>query len=357
MLKLSKKYAISDVGLRKICIGMEIPLPRAGHWMKLQAGKKVPQQKLPENYTGKTEVKLELREEGKEYYTGKHADVKKIKDDIVKNIGDVIQIPERLNTKEPLILAAKESLAKKNATWNYKGIIQTESNIIYIKVSESNAKRALIFMDCFIKTLRLRGHDIEVQFRETYAIIDKERVKICCREKCKAVKITDSRWDSRELHATGILSFKCGTYDAKEWVDGKKLIEEQIPDIIAKMELRIKELHKSQEETRIYFAKLKAEEDRIREIELNKERELQKFKDLLEESKRWEKVKVLRDYLNYIEQRGQKDKLSEEEFSKWLMWAKKKADWYDPMIESSDELLMNIDKESLSFKKNKSGIS
>ena len=78
---------------------------------------------------------------------------------------------------------------------------------------------------------------------------------------------------------------------------------------------------------------------------------MQKFKALLEEVKRWEKVKVLRDYLNYVEQRGQKGRLSEEEFFKWLNWAKKKADWYDPMIESLDDLLINIDKESLSFKK------
>lgn len=50
MLKLAEKYAISDVGLRKICNGMYIPLPRAAHWMKLQVGKNVPQPKLPENY-------------------------------------------------------------------------------------------------------------------------------------------------------------------------------------------------------------------------------------------------------------------------------------------------------------------
>ncbi len=353
MLRLSKKYVISDVGLRKICISMDIPLPRAGHWMKLQVGKAVAQPKLSANYSGKTEVKLELREEGKEYYTGKHADIKKIKDDIVKYVGDIIDIPDRLNTKEPLILAAKASLAKKNTNWNYKGIIHTEVNVLDIKVSEVNVKRALIFMDCFIKILRLRGHDIQVQFRDTYAIIDNERVKICCREKCKSVKITDSRWDSRELHATGVLSFKCGTYDAKEWVDGKKLIEEQIPDIIAKMELRIKELHKSQEETRIYFAKLKAEEDRIKEIELNKERELEKFKALLKESKRWKNVKLLREYIDYLEQKNKKGKLSEDEFLKWLKWAKKKADWYDPHIEEFDDLLCDVDRNTLLNKKQK----
>lgn len=41
MTTLSKKYAISDVGLRKICIRMNILMPQAGHWQKLKFGKKI----------------------------------------------------------------------------------------------------------------------------------------------------------------------------------------------------------------------------------------------------------------------------------------------------------------------------
>ena len=31
LLQLANKYAISDVGLRKLCIKQNIPLPKAGH--------------------------------------------------------------------------------------------------------------------------------------------------------------------------------------------------------------------------------------------------------------------------------------------------------------------------------------
>ena len=41
LLSLSRKYAISDVGLRKICIKMRIPHPKNGDWAKMEAGKKV----------------------------------------------------------------------------------------------------------------------------------------------------------------------------------------------------------------------------------------------------------------------------------------------------------------------------
>lgn len=45
---LAKKYGLSDVGLRKICVTLEVPLPPRGHWAKLAAGKSVPKPALRE---------------------------------------------------------------------------------------------------------------------------------------------------------------------------------------------------------------------------------------------------------------------------------------------------------------------
>ncbi|MCX6272615.1 MAG: hypothetical protein NTU44_15625 [Bacteroidetes bacterium] len=63
MLSLSKRYDISDNGLRKICKRMEIPLPANGHWQKVQYGKDVIKQKLPKNSTVEQEVTLQHRAE------------------------------------------------------------------------------------------------------------------------------------------------------------------------------------------------------------------------------------------------------------------------------------------------------
>jgi hypothetical protein len=41
LLSLSKKYEISDVGLRKVCKRMNIPLPRLGYWQKLRTGRRI----------------------------------------------------------------------------------------------------------------------------------------------------------------------------------------------------------------------------------------------------------------------------------------------------------------------------
>lgn len=44
---VAKRYGISDNGLRKRCINLQIPLPPLGYWAKVKAGAKVPKPKLP----------------------------------------------------------------------------------------------------------------------------------------------------------------------------------------------------------------------------------------------------------------------------------------------------------------------
>lgn len=39
--KVAKRYQISDVGLRKICVNLSIPIPSVGYWAKIAAGQTV----------------------------------------------------------------------------------------------------------------------------------------------------------------------------------------------------------------------------------------------------------------------------------------------------------------------------
>lgn len=46
--KLAQDYGMSDVGLRKICITLDIPMPPRGYWAKIAAGKKISKPTLHE---------------------------------------------------------------------------------------------------------------------------------------------------------------------------------------------------------------------------------------------------------------------------------------------------------------------
>ncbi|MGZ8984426.1 MAG: hypothetical protein ACXW11_10810 [Methylotenera sp.] len=49
LTRLGKKYGLSDNGVRKACIALNIPLPKAGHWAKIAAGHQLPRTPLPKN--------------------------------------------------------------------------------------------------------------------------------------------------------------------------------------------------------------------------------------------------------------------------------------------------------------------
>jgi hypothetical protein len=47
--KIAAKYGLSDNGLRKVCIALDIPVPARGHWARLAAGQMVERMPLPES--------------------------------------------------------------------------------------------------------------------------------------------------------------------------------------------------------------------------------------------------------------------------------------------------------------------
>ena len=96
---------------------------------------------------------------------------------------------------------------------------------------------------------------------------------------------------------------------------------------------------------------LRKEKERIaNELHLEKEKDLAAFKETMQKAARWHKVVNLRNYIDAIEQSAiEKDNFSEE-LKRWVEWARKKAEWYDPFIEREDELLKDVDRESLVLK-------
>ena len=151
VVSLAKKYLISETELRKLCKKLDVPLPKVGHWSKLQARKPVVMEKLPSAYTGEQEVELFLREEGddKDNMVSKSPEV--ILRGEIENDSSLSLIgPTRLSNPDELIVAYKNNLKE-----NYSNYRST----IYIRVSKENLDRSLRFMDTLIKCLRKRGHE------------------------------------------------------------------------------------------------------------------------------------------------------------------------------------------------------
>ena len=344
MLALSQKYVISNVGLRKICIRMRIPLPKAGHWERLRAGRKTEKFKLSPNYTGENEITLALRDENYPAVSKDYA-VTLLQKELEAD-PDKIVVAHRLTTTDKRITSAQECMTTKNR-YTRHGLVGSGRGQLDVRVAPANVSRALRFMDALFKWLESRGHKISVGDVETKVIIGKQGMKILLRERTK--KGGQTSWGSPENIPTGELYFKLDGYPGREWKDGRRTLEEQLPAIIARLEVQGKELLDEQ----IEWAKSRAEQaekDRIRrERKERKEKELNDFKLLLQDAARWQKVTLLRSYIDSVEIIASKNNPVPKEIASWLKWAREKLDWYDPSIAKKDELLNDVDKETLSF--------
>jgi hypothetical protein len=352
LLSLSKKYRISDVGLRKICSRMSIPLPRAGHWEKLKHGKPVTVIPLPITNSGEKEVTLYIRDQSDNADNAiEKLSVNKVAKEIRSNTDLQLEVPERLKRPGKLIASAKDSLSRKEAKSSlYRGVVTTESGELDIRVAPQNVSRALRIMDTLIKALRSRKHDIEIVQDRTNVIIEAEKIQVSLKEKLKKVAIEKPKysWQNIEYHPTGILSFRIE--GQRQWEDGKQSLEEQLNKILAWLEAEVARRKQRQEESE-RIREQNRERKRLRkELEERKQKELAGFKKTLQKATRWHKATNLRNYIDAVEQIALASHGVTKELQAWLEWARKKADWYDPFTECDDELLNDVDKESLTFK-------
>lgn len=356
LLALSKKYCISDVGLRKMCKRMDIPLPDAGHWNKHKAGKLISVKPLPHKNGDEQVVNILLRLSGTDHNNYGESPLKRLQKEIENDPNLVLQVPSLLTSPDILVIGAKKTLLKQKplSYGNTSGIVYCHRGELDIKVSPCNVERALCFMDTFIKILNARGHKIILSGEITVSI-NQEKMQFGLREKLNK-SFTETNPGSRNqiVHPAGILVFRIkeSAYSIKEWKDGKLSLEKQLPKIIAWIELKSTEIKEERLRIDKFWEERRKQEEILLEHSRRQEKELIDFKKLLEKANRWQRVKLLRAYLKDIHQKAILETNLTPELSNWILWANKKVDWYDPWIELEDELLKGVDKETLLFNKN-----
>lgn len=346
---LLAKYELKNSELKKILSEMNIPSPEMGYWQKIRYGKQVEKKELPINYSGKEVVTLTIRENPQSFNSSERKILK-------KSLMNDPNLPTKVNHKlakpDILVIEARESLTKNKADSNgrhiglyysrYKGMIETKSDELRIRVSHAYVGRALRFFDAFIKLLRARKHDIFFEYGNTYAFINEEKFEISLREKYIKAKSNDS-WQSYEYVPSGVMAFKLESYPYKEWKDGKQLIEDSLADIFTYLELYAQK----RKQERIYYEeqrKIREEKERVeREIRVRKEKELRDFKKLVKEANQWQQSQIIRSYISYVEYKALDTGELSVELKNWIEWSKQKADWYDPIIKKEDLVLGQLD--------------
>ncbi len=343
--KLAQKFNISDNGLRKRCKKLNIPLPEVGYWQKLQYNKPVNRPGLPKkNPSGLEVISLFERDNDNPSENSPASRIKNIKNSYTKLNPKIFTVPLKLSDPDKLIIAAKNTLSKEKASELSHWVVNTRFNQVEIKVSPATIDRSLCLFDSLIKFLRLRGHYVSA----SGCNIEGEHIEIAIREKLRIEKNKDHHgWTIHKYFPTGKLILKIGwshNIYTKEFIDGKKLLEEKLRDILAFLEYRGQVGKEERIRREIEQAK-KAELERIRkEQKARKEQELKNFKNLIKESQSWHKSVILDKYIQEVERKATENNTLTEDLKLWLTWAKQKSKWFNPFIKKEDELLDDDDR-------------
>lgn len=353
MTTISKKYNISDNGLRKICIKLQIPLPKTGHWMKLRAGKKVKVIPLPTSHKGDQEVKLTVRKDGEVYDPTGLSALAKLLRELEDNHKDLFIVPDKLKSPDKLIVAAKEAYARVRKEKSYDGLYGCDRKLS-VYVSPASASRAFRFMDTLIKALKALGHDVIVEYQSTYAVILGERFEISLREKLTEDITKQGSWGYKKYKLSGMLAFWYKNFGSREWADDKKTLEERLPRIIATLILKGQKEHAERLERERVQAEREERERVYREMEARQEQELASLKNILVEAERWRQAQVMRNYASDVEKNARENNTYTDQLREWAEWVRKKADWHDPQVKAYDELLTEVDWSTLTLNKKSS---
>lgn len=350
---VAKRYGISDVALRKICRKLAVPLPPLGYWAKIAAGKKLPTPSLPK-HSGPVElvrqrfVSDEPVEPDPEHLVARREFEVQPQNRIV--------VAETLDRPHALVVATERAF-RKSKRRNPGDQPITEWPVLAISVSEASLPRALRIMDALIKALDARRMPLRIEpddKRRTCLTIEGQVIAIRLAENISRTEREPTEKERQEIkkygstylrdrysfHHTGMLKLGIlGDYrDELQKVvsDGKQQrIEQLLNEFVVKIEteaVRRKRDEEHRERQRLRWE----EEARLRsEYEEKQRKEMERFKALETAARNWKRAEDLRAYIAAVEAKAAREDGSvalESELGRWLAWARQKAYWIDPIL-------------------------
>ena len=213
MTKISKQFELSDVGLRKICVKHQIPLPLQGHWTRKQFGKEDPRPELPNSDLNPV---IKINDDYKIQLNRERSDAKKANKKLALSPpATEVRKPDRLK-HERCIIAYEEikefviEMEKKQNIVKFDSIKDKPPSFppthifsfSYFRASRQgfplyatarNAIRAVCIADEIFERLEQKGIEIHFEFHDRtgltmHAVKDGERLQFQFREPVKLTK-------------------------------------------------------------------------------------------------------------------------------------------------------------------------
>jgi len=362
MSRLAKSFALSDVGLAKICEKHDIPKPPRGYWAKKQFGQEMEQEPLPNPENDRA---IEFEEMTNPELHGPNSVSSAVLEAFPNHQkSTVIPIAETLRGAHKLVTQTNSDL--QGAGTDSYGYIKRPDNLpLDISTSKASLRRALLIMDAILKTLENNGHTVEAGptvtlLGATLRFSISENLE--SRQEPDEDKATDGYYEfrfnrfKRKVYLSGKLTLTIkegGTYWLKgcryTWNDTEKhklegrlnqflsslaemasRIREHDEEVKRQKELRRQEELRREEEARLRAIKRKAynaEKNRI-ELQVSQAKDFAKARDI---RNLVEAIKLAATFPNPNKEAG--------DITDWVAWATAQADRFDPTVPSPPSIL------------------
>jgi hypothetical protein len=340
--KVSKRYEISDVGLRKICVSLDIPVPPRGYWEKLAAGKAVNKPPLPPTkaatsyrrsvFKNPQDDELSLRTQARI-------------DEDAAGAPDVPAVTIRGSIKR--MAKRLEGKHRDSRAWPYCD----GAGLMRVAVSQQNSLRALLVLNMLLETMTGAGYTVSSSGKEedpAYVTLLDNKLTFRVRERSRQENILLTREQLAENKRVGyslnsqtyvyhptneleISAFKVGTtYATATIADSRSAaIETKIHGFVGKLRhliIRDSVQAEMRVEQRAVAAVQEAERARLAAIRRSAIEQLKRAEEWALKLERANRLRALATELEVKKMKSSDDVVD----ATWLRLA---ADWLDPTVE------------------------
>ena len=348
MQKLARQYGLSDRGLAKVCLRMNIPVPPRGYWARKAAGQKVVQAELPP-----------LKEGQRDHLYIHQLDLKPVDPaqeafkEFEKRPENLISVKKLQGEMHPLAAQVHEGLRKAKAdTW---GILGSEAEwCSVIRVSEGTLERAIRILNALFRAFDSRGYATVYEKEKKRAFIEIKggQVGFLLEEvlASKQKELTPAQEKDKIKHPwrysypeyirvpSGRLRLKverrCGN-DRVSWADGQRQKVEECLNVFMAMVGKAADADVKAKIAWEIAERKRREKERLEEQLKNlRQREQRKLWALLMESACWEQSQRIRGYVEALKTAAAQlasSALQDQDLTEWTAWALRQADALDPL--------------------------
>jgi molecular chaperone GrpE (heat shock protein) len=374
LTELAKKYGMSDSGIRKVCKAMNIPLPVAGHWAKVAAGKPVRRPPLPPDadtstfvsnppevqrpfhserddewlaarigFEARPENHLALGEPPKRW----HSAIAPLRDALREEIKDRLKQKRDAERAEKHPYLAQQP-GYEGGRWKWfcdSGQLLLETHRRFpLRITMLTWERAIAILDAICRAAEKRGFSVALDEKAGRIVLDGHGAKVEMRmaEKLGEASRKELGWDKKMKDVkckvpAGALRLYVGEhYHEKEIAESEeKPLEQRLNDVFVKIYgrvVRAREWQREQEAREREWEErerraAEAEKRRL-EAEAKRAAERRKREKLVEDAKAWQTANLIRSYLAHLDKTSGAEVSSES--GEWMSWAKEVADEMDP---------------------------